>query len=229
MSRTSAALVRGDADPGTGAGAASSGAGIENRSGSGSVCPTVKSRRPAGRAMAGNPGPWATGSPRWKAVAAARARSSAASFIEWPAWPLTHSNWTFRPWSAASSSFISSTLRTGLPSPFFQPLRFQPGIHLVRELITYCESQRMRSGSSRCAVERSRSEHGHQLAHVVGAVVPAAGGPDVVADVPGPAGGTGVGQRGPIGGGNNHAAEPSGPCPLRRTPRGRRDRLGSPT
>ena len=29
-----------------------------------------------------------------------------------------------------------STLRTGFPSPFFQPRRFQPAIHLVTELMT---------------------------------------------------------------------------------------------
>ncbi len=51
-----------------------------------------------------------------------------------------------------------STLSTGLPSRFFQPFFFQPGIHLVTELITYWLSHSTRSGSSaRCRVERSRS------------------------------------------------------------------------
>ena len=34
-----------------------------------------------------------------------------------------------------------STFCTGLPSPLRQFLRFQPGIHLVIELIAYVESQ----------------------------------------------------------------------------------------
>ena len=50
-------------------------------------------------------------------------------------------------------AFIRSTLRTGLPSRFFQPFFFQPGIHLVTALITYWESQRTTSGSP--AVEGS--------------------------------------------------------------------------
>src|SRR5687768_7824958 len=60
---------------------------------------------------------------------------------------------------ASSSAFISSTLSTGLPSLFFQPLRFQPGIHLVTESMTYLLSQKTCSSSSRCAVcwRRSRT------------------------------------------------------------------------
>ena len=36
---------------------------------------------------------------------------------------------------------MMSTFSTGLPSRFFQPFFFQPGIHLVIELITYWLSQ----------------------------------------------------------------------------------------
>ena len=42
---------------------------------------------------------------------------------------------------AASSAFMISTFWTGFPSPLRQPLRFQPGIHLVIELMAYVESQ----------------------------------------------------------------------------------------
>src|SRR5690606_17001454 len=92
------------------------------------------------------------------AVAAALARLSAASFMAWPAWPLTHSNSTLRPASARSMSFSSSTFMTGLPSFFRQPLRFQPGIHLVTELMTYWLSQRMcRCWSASTAVASRRS------------------------------------------------------------------------
>ena len=42
---------------------------------------------------------------------------------------------------ATSMAFISSTFMTGLPSPFFQPLRFQPAIHFVTTLMTYVLSQ----------------------------------------------------------------------------------------
>ena len=69
------------------------------------------------------------------------ASRSASSFSGCPECPFTHSNVTRRPASAASSSFMISTLSTGFPSPLRQPLRFQPGIHLVSELITYIESQ----------------------------------------------------------------------------------------
>src|SRR5690606_15886958 len=70
-----------------------------------------------------------------------------------------------RDWSSdVCSSDLSSitdrmsTLSTGFPSRFFQPLRFHPGIHLVTELITYCESHKMRSSSSaRCDVDASKS------------------------------------------------------------------------
>ena len=72
-----------------------------------------------------------------KAVAAAFARESAASFMACPEWPLTHSNSTLRPASARSMSLSSSTFITGLPSFLRQPLRFQPGIHFVTELMTY--------------------------------------------------------------------------------------------
>ena len=44
-----------------------------------------------------------------------------------------------------------------MPSPLRQPFRFHPGIHLVSELITYCESHSTFMGSSTCAVERNRS------------------------------------------------------------------------
>lgn len=50
-----------------------------------------------------------------------------------------------------------STFCTGLPSAFFQPLRFQPGIHLVTELMTYCESHKISRSSSASAVCSSRS------------------------------------------------------------------------
>ena len=46
---------------------------------------------------------------------------------------------------------------TGLPSPLRQPLRFQPGIHLVTVLITYWLSHRMCRSSSTCAVARNSS------------------------------------------------------------------------
>src|SRR6476661_6774563 len=60
---------------------------------------------------------------------------------------------------AASRAFISSTLSTGLPSLFFQPLRFQPGIHLVTESMTYLLSQNTCRSSSTWAVcwRRSRT------------------------------------------------------------------------
>src|SRR5699024_4710586 len=38
---------------------------------------------------------------------------------------------------------MRSLLLTGLPSDFFHPLCFHPGIHLVMELMTYLESSRM--------------------------------------------------------------------------------------
>ena len=46
-----------------------------------------------------------------------------------------------RPAIARSRACMISTFMTGLPSPFFQPLRFQPGIHWVIELMTYLLSQ----------------------------------------------------------------------------------------
>ena len=92
-----------------------------------------------GRAM---PGPCAGCSPFWNASAAALASLSAASFSSWPLCPFTHSKRTrSRPSMAASSAFMISTLATGLPSPFFQPRRFQPGIHFVIALMAYVESQ----------------------------------------------------------------------------------------
>src|SRR5699024_10352525 len=105
----------------------------------------------------GNPGPASGVPPEAWALAAPLARASAFSLSSWPAWPLTHSKVTDLPAIAASSAFITPTLSTGLPSAFFQPLRFQPGIHLVIELITYWESQSTWSGSGECAVWRSRS------------------------------------------------------------------------
>ena len=57
-------------------------------------------------------------------------------------------------------AFIRSTLSTGLPSRFFQPFFFQPGIHFVTELMTYWESHRTRRSSSArpaSAVDSSRS------------------------------------------------------------------------
>ncbi len=96
--------------------------------------------------------------PAGRPVATARARSSAASFRSWPAWPLTHSKLYLRPASSRSMSLRMSTFSTGLPSALRQPLRFQPGIHLVMELMTYWLSQRMcRSSCGRWAVERNRS------------------------------------------------------------------------
>ena len=83
-------------------------------------------RRP-GDARARGPGC----SPFWNASAAALASLSAASLSSWPLCPFTHSKRTrSAPSMAASSAFMISTLATGLPSPFFQPRRFQPGIHL---------------------------------------------------------------------------------------------------
>src|SRR5699024_9853589 len=105
----------------------------------------------------GNPGPASGVPPEAWALAAPLARASAFSLSSWPAWPLPHSKVTDLPAIAASSAFITPTLSTGLPSAFFQPLRFQPGIHLVIELITYWESQSTWSGSGECAVWRSRS------------------------------------------------------------------------
>ena len=46
---------------------------------------------------------------------------------------------------------------TGLPSALRQPLRFQPAIHLVTQLITYWLSQSTCSSSSRCSVARNSS------------------------------------------------------------------------
>ena len=46
---------------------------------------------------------------------------------------------------------------TGLPSALRQPLRFQPGIHFVMQLITYWLSQSTSSSSSRCCVARKSS------------------------------------------------------------------------
>ena len=46
---------------------------------------------------------------------------------------------------------------TGLPSALRQPLRFQPVIHLVTELITYWLSHCTSRSSSRCAVARKSS------------------------------------------------------------------------
>ena len=107
---------------------------------------------------AANPGPCRTATPCWYAVAAARARSSAASFSSCPAWPRTHSKVYLRPTSAWSISLRRSTFSTGLPSALRQPLRFQPGIHLVTALMTYWLSQRIRRSSpGTCAVARNRS------------------------------------------------------------------------
>ena len=107
------------------------------RSGSSSTtvgpdCGTVLTAAPA------KPGPGSATRPAWYADAAALARLSAASLSTWPEWPLTHSNFTRprRPSIASSSAFISSTFFTGWPPPVFQPLRFQPAIHLVTALIT---------------------------------------------------------------------------------------------
>ena len=49
---------------------------------------------------------------------------------------------------AWSLAFSNSTFCTGFLSAFTQPRRFQPAIHLVTELITYCESHSTLSGSS---------------------------------------------------------------------------------
>lgn len=44
--------------------------------------------------------------------------------------------------SRASIRVTSSRLATGLPPEVFQPLRFQPGSHLVTAFMAYCESIR---------------------------------------------------------------------------------------
>ena len=111
----------------------------EKRSGSSSTWPTAAAGCEV--LLPAKPGPGSGSAPRWWAVAAALARLSAASLSGWPAWPLTHSNCTRRPCIASSSAFISSTFITGLPSLFFQPLRFQFFIHLVIESMTYLLSQ----------------------------------------------------------------------------------------
>ncbi len=49
---------------------------------------------------------------------------------------------------ARSMRSINSRFNTGFPSAFFQPFRFQPGIHFVTELMTYWESAKTTSGSS---------------------------------------------------------------------------------
>src|SRR5699024_4802438 len=104
----------------------------------------------------GHPGRAAGVPPEAWAVAAPLARASACSLSSRPAWPLPHTKVTDLPAIAASSAFITPTLSTGLPSAFFQPLRFQPGIHLVLELITSWARQSTWSGSGECADWRSR-------------------------------------------------------------------------
>ena len=68
------------------------------------------------------------------------------------------------------------------------------------EALAYAKAQH----DAQIVVEMSRRlqqiDDGHQLALVVGAVRPAAGGPAVVVDVPGPAGRTGVAEGGAVGG-----------------------------
>ncbi len=105
----------------------------ENRSGSGSgVAVTTNSWIDRSTRK---PGPGSGVVRSWNARAAALASSSAFSFRTWPACPFTHSKRTRRPCIAWSRAFMISTLATGLPSPFFQPRRFHPGIHLVIALM----------------------------------------------------------------------------------------------
>ena len=52
---------------------------------------------------------------------------------------------------------MRSSLSTGLPSALRQPRRFQPFIHLVRELMTYWESAWTSRSSPAPAVARSSS------------------------------------------------------------------------
>src|SRR5699024_346539 len=132
------------------AGAADAGAGAGGGAGAAGAADGLELRR--------YPGPPTGSCCLEKAVAAALARRSAAAVIAWPEWPLTHSNSALRPASARSMACSSSTFRTGLPSFLRQPLRFQPGIHLVMELMTYWLSHRTsRCWSASTAVASSRS------------------------------------------------------------------------
>ena len=78
-----------------------------------------------------------------------RASSSTLSLPALPACPLTHWKRTepSRARSSASIALITAAFFTGSFFEFFQPFFFHPCTHLVAQLIAYCESVSMTSGS----------------------------------------------------------------------------------
>ena len=79
-----------------------------------------------------------------------------------PACPLTHTNFTepARRDSSASIALMSAAFFTGFFCEFFQPFFFHPCTHLVEQLMAYCESVSMTSGSAPgCARSASSTAH----------------------------------------------------------------------
>src|SRR5207245_2921260 len=68
--------------------------------------------------------------------------------------------------------------------------------HRVDDVLAVAEHEEVVVGARGGAEEL---EHGFQLAHVVGAVLPPTGGPVLVVDVPGPPGRPGVAEGGSVG------------------------------
>ena len=97
-----------------------------------------------------------------QSAAYVRASSSTFSLPALPACPLTHTNLTepARLDSSASMALMRAAFLTGFFWLFFQPFRFQPCTHLVAQLIAYCESVSMTSGSlPGCARNASSTAH----------------------------------------------------------------------